>query len=149
MEAKRLYFENVNIMDEINPIVKEMTLVGNVMYAAATWDLHRVHYDGQYAQKHGFPGPFVDGQLFGSYFTQMVTEYFGPDCTLKKLGMTYKLMAFPGDILTCKGVVEKKYKENNHNLVECKCWIENQNMKKIIELAWVIVGLPSLNEASD
>ena len=34
-------------------------------------------------------------------------------------------MDFPGDSLTCKGTVVKKYQQNGENVVECDVYIEN------------------------
>ena len=51
-----LFFEDTHIGDEIPPLIKEIKLVQNAMYSAATWDFFRFHYDGEFAQRLGFPG---------------------------------------------------------------------------------------------
>ena len=143
MGSKKLFFEDVNVGDEIPPILKEVTLVQNVMYSAATWDFHRHHYDKEFAESKGFPGPFVDGQMFGAFLAQMVTQWMGVDGILKKLGLTYKTMAVPGDVLSCKGKVTGKYIEEGENLVSCEMWIENQKGRTIVAPAQALLALPS------
>lgn len=143
MGSKKLFFEDVNVGDEIPPILKEVTLVQNVMYSAATWDFHRHHYDKEFAESKGFPGPFVDGQMFGAFLAQMVTQWVGVDGILKKLGLTYKTMAVPGDILSCKGKVIGKHTEEGENLVNCEMWIENQKGRTIVAPAQALLALPS------
>jgi len=143
MDSKKLFFEDVNVGDEIPPILKEVTLVQNVMYSAATWDFHRHHYDKEFAESKGFPGPFVDGQMFGAFLAQMITQWVGVDGVLKKLGLTYKIMAVPGDVLSCKGKVTGKYTEEGENLVNCEMWIENQRDETIVAPAQALLALPS------
>ena len=83
MENNGLFFEEINIGGEIPPLVNKVTLIQMVMYAAATWDFHRHHYDKEFAQTKGFPGPFVDGQMFGALLTKMITHWAGPYGVLK------------------------------------------------------------------
>lgn len=143
MAIKDLRFEDVNAGDEIPSLVKRITLVLNVMYAGATWDFHRVHYDKEFTQSKGFPGPFVDGQMFGALLAQMITQWTGPDGVLKKLGLTYRVMALPGDVVTCKGKIKEKYTKDGENLIECDLWIENQKGEKVIAPAHALVAVPS------
>ena len=143
MSSKKLFFEDVNVGDEITPIIKEVTLVQNVMYSAATWDFHRYHYDREFAESKGFPGTFVDGQMFGAFLAQMITQWAGVDGIIKKLGLTYKIMAFPGDVLACEGRVTGKYSEDGENLVNCEMWIKNQKGETIVGPAHALLALPS------
>ena len=143
MESKDLFYEDVKVGDTIPPLVKKITLVQNVMYSAATWDFHRHHYDREFIQSKGFPGPFVDGQMFGAFLTQMVTQWIGPKGVLKKMGLNYRVMAFPGDTVTCQGQVTEKYKKDGEQLVKCDLWIENQKGEKAIAPAYVLFTLPS------
>jgi acyl dehydratase len=114
-----------------------------VMYSAATWDFHRHHYDKEFIQSKGFPGPFVDGQMFGAFLAQLVTQWVGQKGILKKMGLNYRVMAFPGDTVTCNGKVTEKYVKDGEHLVKCDLWIENQKGEKVIAPAYVLFALPS------
>ena len=40
-----------------------LDLTSLIMYAAATWDFHRYHYDADFVKALDLPAPFVDGQI--------------------------------------------------------------------------------------
>jgi len=143
MKQKDLFFEDLNIGDEIPALINRITLVQMVMYAAATWDFHRHHYDKEFAQSKGFPAPFVDGQMFGAFLSGMITNWAGPNVAFKKLRLTYRVMVFSGDTIACKGSITGKYKEGSENLVSCKLWIENQRGEKNVATGTALIALPS------
>lgn len=145
MENDGLSFEEINIGDEIPPLVNKVTLIQMVMYAAATWDFHRHHYDKEFAQTKGFPGPFVDGQMFGALLTKMITLWAGPYGVLKMLRLTYRAMVFPEDLITCRGKVTKKFMEGGENLIGCELWIENQKGERVVVPVNALLALPSKN----
>jgi hydroxyacyl-ACP dehydratase HTD2-like protein with hotdog domain len=41
------YYETVALDEELGPLVKRPTPMRLVMYAAATWEFARIHYDAQ------------------------------------------------------------------------------------------------------
>ena len=43
-------FEDIQIGDEITPLVKEIGMARMMAYGAATWDFIRLHYDADYAR---------------------------------------------------------------------------------------------------
>ena len=135
-----VWFEDVNIGDEIPVLVKEITTVSMVMYAAATWDFHRYHHDMEYAKRKGMREQFLDGQQMGGYLAQLVMDWAGVDATLKRLSFRYGDFVFPGDTLTCKGRVAEKKEEE---VVECELWIENQHGVRVLRNGTAAVGLPS------
>ena len=148
MDSKHLFFEDVNVGGEIPPITKKATLVQNVMYAAATWDFHRHHYDKGFTDSKGYPGTFIDGQMFGAFLAQLVTQWAGADGVIKQLGLNYRVIAIPGDVLTCKGKVADKHTKDSENLVNCDLWIENQRGEKVVGPAHALLALPSRNSKS-
>ncbi|MCK4818147.1 hypothetical protein KA005_20420 [bacterium] len=143
MDNRDLFFQDVKVGDGIPSVIKKITLVQNVMYAGATWDFHRHHYDKEFVQSKVLPGTFVDGQMFGAFLAQMVTHWAGPSGVLKKLRLTYRVMAFPGDVVTCKGKIAEKYTKDGENLISCELWIENQKGEKVIAPAHALIALPS------
>ena len=73
----RVYFEDVEVGEDIPALVKEITTVSMVMYAAATWDFHRYHHDMEYANGKGMRAQFLDGQQLGGYLAQHVSDWAG------------------------------------------------------------------------
>ena len=49
------WFEDVAVGETLPPLEIDITLTSLVMYAAATWDFHRYHYDSEFVTKLGMP----------------------------------------------------------------------------------------------
>ncbi len=82
----------------------EMTPQRLVMYAGATWDWHRLHYDAPYAEASQLPAPIVDGQHFGGLFTAQVFEA-SPAARVTKMALRFRSMVFAGETVTVTGEV--------------------------------------------
>ena len=144
--AQVRYFEDVQIGQVLTPLVKEIEIARMMAYGAATWDFIRLHYDADYARELGFEAPFVDGQMLGGFLTQLVQDWAGPGAFLRKLAFRNRVMAYPGDSLTCLGVVTSCSIEERDNheagLVECNLWVENQRGDKVVEPATALIRFP-------
>ena len=57
---------------------RPLGIVDLVMYAAATWDWYRWHYDATAAADAHLPGPLVDGQMLGALLARHALEWAGP-----------------------------------------------------------------------
>ena len=135
-------FEDVQTGDEITPLVKEIGLARMMAYGAATWDFIRLHYDADYARGLGFEGPFVDGQMMGGFLTQHIQDWAGPEAFLRKLAFRNRVMAYPGDSLTCRGVVTDVSATDEGGMVECDLWVENQRGEKVVDPASALLRFP-------
>jgi acyl dehydratase len=91
--------------DEIPPLEREISLPDMVAYGGATWDWHPMHYDREFADLAGLPGPIVDGQMFGGILAKQLIDWLGPRAFLSKLAMRYKAMVFAGETIRCEGQV--------------------------------------------
>ena len=139
-KAKR--FEDIQIGDEVTPLVKEIGMARMMAYGAATWDFIRLHYDADYARELGFEAPFVDGQMMGGFLTQHVQDWAGPGAFLRKLAFRNRVMAYPGDSLTCHGVVTDVLSTEEGGMVECDLWMENQRGEKVVDPASALLRFP-------
>ena len=145
MEAVVRYFEDVNPGDQLPPLKKDINLAKMMAYGAATWDFIRVHYDADYVRELGFKAPFVDGQMLGGFLAQQVQDWAGPGAFLRKLGFRNRVMVYPGDTITCYGVVTGVHEEGGESLAECDLWIENQDGDRVVQPASAVVQLPRRN----
>jgi len=136
------HYEDVQIGDEITPLVKEIGLARMMAYGAATWDFIRLHYDADYARELGFEAPFVDGQMMGGFLTQHIQDWAGPEAFLRKLAFRNRVMAYPGDSLTCRGVVTDVSATDEGGMVECDLWVENQRGEKVVDPASALLRFP-------
>ena len=92
--------------DALPAFEKTFTAVDLFAYGAATWDWHRMHYDGEYARSKGFPGPVIDGQMYGAVFASVAMKWAGPRGFVTKMSLRMKSMAFAGDTLRAEGTVK-------------------------------------------
>ena len=142
MIQKARRFEDIQIGDGITPLVKEIGMARMMAYGAATWDFIRLHYDADYARELGFESPFVDGQMMGGFLTQHVQDWAGPGAFLRKLAFRNRVMAYPGDSLTCHGVVTDVSSTEEGGMVECDLWMENQRGEKVVDPASALLRFP-------
>jgi len=139
---KQLYYEYVEEGAEVAPLVKEPDTRQLVMWAGASGDYNPIHYDKDYALKQGLSGVIVHGQLAGAFLGQMINDWIGKEGSLKKLSLSYKGRNLPGQRLTCRGTVVKKYIEEDNNIVSLRIWIENPAGEKTLT-GTASVSLPS------
>ena len=136
------YFEDVEVGSELPTITKKISIEQLAMYAAVCWDFRPEHYDSGTAQKYGFRAPYADGPMITAFLGQVATGWMGPKGIFKKITASYRVMVFPGDILSCKGQVTGKRMEGDSNLVECDVWAENQKAERVV-YGTATVELPS------
>jgi len=134
--AKQIYFEDVNVNDELPPLPKIATTRMLVKWAGASGDFNPLHYDAAFAAAIGVGSPIIHGALKRQWLVQLMTDWAGEQGTLKKFSCSYRAMDWPrkmatpftpedGDTWQCKGKVTKKYSEGEQHLVDCEIWIEN------------------------
>lgn len=139
---KQIYYDDVTPGSEITPLLKQPSTRQLVMWAGAVGDYNPIHYDQDFAQSRGLSGVIVHGQLVGAFLGQLVTDWIGEKGILKKLSSSYKGMNYPGEALTFRGRVAKKYVEGGEHCVECSLWVENAKGEKTAS-GMAIVVLPS------
>lgn len=142
--GKQLYFEDVDEGAEIPTLHKDPTTQQLVKYAGASGDYYQIHYDKDFALGNGLPNVILHGALKGAWMGQIMTDWIGEQGTLKKFTTQYRGMDVPGKPMYGKGVVNKKYVEDDERLLECDIWLENSEGQKTTT-GTAIVSLPSRN----
>jgi acyl dehydratase len=140
--GKVLYWEDVTEGQEIPPLVKHPTTQQLVKYAGASGDFYQIHYDKDFALSNGLPNVIIHGALKNAWLAQLITDWIGEYGTLKKLSCQYRAMDLPGDTLTAKGRVVRKYVQDGRHYVECEIWIENSKGERTTPGAATVI-LPS------
>ena len=125
---------------EIPPLAVTVSKVRMMMYAAATWNPYRLHWDSDYSKKQGFPEANVAGPMFGDYLAEMLIRWAGSPSRLRKLEYTNRAMSFPGDRLVFKGTAGEKWVNEKGIFVSCRVWAENQEGRVLVEGS-AVVGL--------
>ncbi len=140
--VEQLFFEDVEVGSDISPLIKHPTTQQLVKWAGASEDFYQIHYDKDFAQANGLPGVIVHGRLKAAFLGQLVVDWIGERGTLKELSCNYRAMDFPGEDLTCKGKVTKKYLQGDEHCLECEIWVENAKGERTTQGS-AIVLLPS------
>ena len=126
----QLYWEDVTEGTALPPLSKTVTVRQLVKYAGVSGDYSEAHYDADYCRRAGLPGVIIHGALKSAFIAQMVVDWMGEGGTLREFGVQYRGMDIPGDVLTCRGRVRRKHKEDGHGLVELEVWLENGKGEK-------------------
>lgn len=113
-----------------------------VMYAAATWDFHRAHYDREFARSAGFEAPVVDGQMIGALLAREVMRWGGPDSFLRMLDYRVSAMVYAGDRICVAGEVIDKKTEAGHPLVVWRLQIHKPDGAQVVKDAQTVIEIP-------
>ena len=142
MEKKGLYFEDVREGDEAPPVaMANIARTQIVKYAGASGDFNPIHHDELYAIRAGNDRVFAMGMMTAGFLSHMVTDWVG-DGNLRKYKVRFATRIWPGDTVTCKGKITKKYTKDGKNYVEADVFAENQNSEKAI-MGTILAELPS------
>jgi len=125
-EHKKLYFEDVKEGDEIPAfVVENLSRTDLVRYAGASGDFNPMHHDQTFAEKAGLPTVFSHGMLNAGFVSKCVTDYVGRE-NLRKFRVRFATRVWPGDTITCKGTVTKRYSEGAKHFIEGDLVASNQ-----------------------
>jgi acyl dehydratase len=138
-----LYFEDIQVGDDLPDLVKQPTTRQLVKYAGASGDYYEIHYDHQFAVRSGLQdGVIVHGLLTAGWLAQLMTNWLPSPTALQKFGVSYRAMARPGDTITCKGTIVGKYDKDGAHLIDCELSAENQRGEKCA-IGTATVALPT------
>lgn len=138
----RRYFEDVVLGEELPPLDVEVSLTSLVMYAAATWDFHRYHYDTAYVAKLGWPAPLMDGQMLGALLARQLMRWGGLDCFVRRLGYRQRSVVHTGDVIAVRGRVTGIAIERGRALSLCTLSVTGLDDRMILQDATAAVELP-------
>ena len=119
MKYARVYFEDVQVGDELPVLVKgPIQQIQLTRYAGASGDFNPIHQDDEFARAAGMGGVFAHGMLSMGFVAQAVTDWAGA------------------------GRVLSKSSKDDVHLVEVEIWAENQKGEKVVT-GKATVALPS------
>ena len=152
-EKKQLYWEDVEVGDQVPTLPKIATTMMLVRWAGASGDFNPHHYDDQSPMAAATGGIIVHGALKRQWLIQLMTGWIGDEGKLNKFSCQYRRLDFPrrmanfvdpmeGEAWLCKGTVTNKYVEDDQYLVECEIWVETGQGEKTVPGS-ATVALPS------
>jgi acyl dehydratase len=105
---------------------------GYITTAIILRDGNPLHLDRVYACDRGLRDVVQQGPLNQSYLYRFLTDWLHRPWDLRRTKIRFVANVFPGDVLSCHGVVVRTYHENNEALIDCKIWQENQSGEKTL-----------------
>jgi len=73
------------------------------LYAASTWNAHRIHYDYSYAtQTEHYEGVVIQGPLIADFFSQHVMNWLGEKGSLIQFDYSNRAISYLGESLTAR-----------------------------------------------
>tara|TARA_B100001971_G_scaffold52993_1_gene48120 strand:- start:1233 stop:1655 length:423 start_codon:yes stop_codon:yes gene_type:complete len=125
-------YADLNVGDQIPDMVKEnISRTQLALFAGASGDHNPIHLDDEEAKSGGLPGVIVHGMLTMAFLGQVLTGWV-PVSRVRSWNARFVAMAFPGDTITCKGVIVEKVSEDGENRVKLDISAENQKSEKIL-----------------
>lgn len=123
-------FETITEGYEIPSLTKEpITQLQLIRYAGASGDFNQIHTVPDYAKEAGLDGTIAHGMLIMGILGQMISSWAGVK-HVTQYNVSFKNMTLPGDVLTTKAVVKRKYEDETGKYLVCKAHVEDQNGDK-------------------
>ena len=90
-----------------------------MLYNAALWNGHRIHFDEPYAREvEGYPGLVVAGPLLGDWLHQCLEEWLGQDGHIASIEYSNRIASYTGEPLRSGGTVTRCDVERSEAEVE-------------------------------
>ena len=132
MKYARVYVEDVQVGDELPPLVKgPLAQIQLTRYAGASGDFNPIHQDAEFARAAGMGGVFAHGMLSMGFVAQALTDWAGAG-TVRRLGVRFAALVRLKDTVTCGGRVLAKTSKDDWHLVDLEVWAENQRGEKVV-----------------
>ena len=125
MTEQKLFFEEVVEGATAPEVSHTLTRTDLVMYAGASGDFNPMHTNEVEAQAAWLPSVFGHGMLTAGILATAVTDYVGV-ANLRNYKVRFTSQTWPGEILTTRVVVQRKYDEQGEHRIDLECSVVNQ-----------------------
>jgi len=133
-------FEDINVGDQLPELSQVPTRLQVFRYSAVTWNSHRIHFDPDYAAAEGYPDVLVQSYLHGAFLTRLCTDWMGTAARLRRLTVSVRRFAVPGDVLVCAGEIVAV--DRDERLVHLDLKEVRQSDDEVCATASAVVALP-------
>jgi acyl dehydratase len=106
--VKSLRSDEVSIGDELPSLEVPLTRTLIVATAIASRDYQDVHHDPELAQQRGSKDIFMNILSTNGFVGRFITDWAGPDATIRKVAIRLGAPNYPGDTMTMTGKVTAK-----------------------------------------
>lgn len=137
------YWEDVKEGNEVPGYSIHIDWTTVVKQVSGSQDYNPVHHNPEFARSSGHRSIFVNTGFMEGCFSHMLTDFVGDNGWVCKFRMEMRRMNIPGDTISFKGKVVKKYiNDQGEHLVDLEVWCENQR-EGVTTPSFATVILPS------
>jgi acyl dehydratase len=140
--AYNVYYEDVEIGQEIPAFVRETDFMNWNRYAAVNEEFVYIHMDDEAGKAAGQGAAFGMGNLRWAYVLNALRAWIGDEAEVRELSLQFRAVNHKHDVLRTSGVVTEKKQENGENLVVLEVNVLNQKDEKTAP-GRAVVALPS------
>jgi acyl dehydratase len=112
------YFEDIKVDDEVEPIERTPTEDHAIDFWGRDNPTNPAFRDAEVGRRQGFGGALVPGMLKIAWLTQFVSEWAGPDSSVRSIRAAFRRPDIAGRPLTLAGRVVDKREEDGKKVVE-------------------------------
>ena len=126
-------YEQIEVGDELPRLIsKAISRTTLALFAGASGDHNPMHIDIDFAKKAGIDDVFAHGMLSVAYLGRLLTGWVEQPA-IKSLDVRFTSITQLYAEITCSGVVERKFEQDDEKLIEVSlAAIDQKNDTKII-----------------
>ena len=140
--AYNVYFEDVEIGQELPAFERETDFMNWNRYAAVNEEFVYVHMDDEAGKAAGQGEAFGMGNLRWAYILNGLRDWAGDEAEIRELSLQFRAINHKNDVLRTYGKVTEKKQEDGVNLVVLEVNVLNQDDGKTAP-GRAVVALPS------
>jgi acyl dehydratase len=123
-----VYFEDVNVGDEVPAWSRQTDFMNWNRYAAVNDEFVYIHMDDEAGRAAlNEQGAFGMGNLRYTYMLNALRDWLGDEVTIRECGLQYRARNQKHDLLTVKGTVTEKSVVDGERLLRLDMNVVNQN----------------------
>ena len=141
MAEQKLFYDDVTEGDAAPEFTHVLDRMDLVMYAGASGDFNPMHTNEVAAKDAGLPSVFGHGMFTMGLLGKAITDYVGVG-NLERYNVRFTKQTWPGETLTAKVTVSKKFDEDGKHKVQLDCEVVNQDGEPKVQ-GTAIAALPA------
>lgn len=125
---RRLYWEDVREGEELPEMIMPITMTRCVYMASATRDFSPQHSNPEYAKgRSRTKDAFVNTPFNMGIVSRFLTDWAGPEATVRRLKVTMHGNVCAGDDMIVTGTVTRKHREGDDHLIDVEVVISTRD----------------------
>ena len=124
MAGETVYWEDLKEGDEIPDFPCEFSASKLFQLSAVTQNVHRIHYDRDWAEHEGYEERVIHGPFHGEVIIQTLESWVGITGWVKKVEFSNRRYAVVSDSLTGRGKITRLYEQDGQHRADLEVWAE-------------------------